>query len=176
MPSIIATRQIPLVLALDTSSSLGSVALARGETVALAESCILAEGKEIGAKTDLSPEGVSKEAFLFGESQNRVVISVSPEKLKAAEDMIKSMAYPHRIAGKVGGSVLEISSLIKVPLMVLKQVWRTAIGGHTPELHDLFAIALHVVDPPAIRAPRRIRAASCCQGPAGLPPSGMDRT
>ena len=100
-----------------------------GLAVALAESCILAQGKEIGAKLDLAPEGVSKEAFLFGESQNRVVLSVSPEKLKAAEDMIKSMAYPHRIAGKVGGSVLEIGSLIKVPLTVLKQVWRTAIGG-----------------------------------------------
>ena len=107
-----------------------------GLAVALAESCILAQGKEIGAVIDALEAGLkpastelSPEAFLFGESQNRVVLSVSPEKLKAAEDMIKSMAYPHRIAGKVGGSVLEVGSLIKVPLTVLKQVWRTAIGG-----------------------------------------------
>ena len=69
-----------------------------------------------------------KKVFLFGESQNRVVISVSPENLKAAEDMIKSMAYPYRVAGKVGGAVLEVGTYLKVSLAVLKQAWRSAIG------------------------------------------------
>ncbi len=99
-----------------------------GLAVALAESCLLEEGREIGAKVDLPQEGVSNEAFLFGESQNRVILSVSPKNLKAVEDVLESMAYPYRVAGKVGGNSLEIGKLIQVPLAVLKPTWRQAIG------------------------------------------------
>jgi phosphoribosylformylglycinamidine synthase len=61
-----------------------------GLAVALAESCISFKGREIGAAVKL-PVTTSKEAFLFGESQSRVVISVSPKDRAAAEALIKKL-------------------------------------------------------------------------------------
>ena len=99
-----------------------------GLSVALAESCILERGREIGAVTSLPYELVSKPAFFFGESQSRVIISVSPKNLKAAEDVINSYyQYPYKIAGTVGGQELRINDLIRVPLEVLSHTWRNSI-------------------------------------------------
>ena len=99
-----------------------------GLSVALAESCILEEGKEIGAAVDLPMGNLSKESLLFGESQSRVVISVSPEHIKNVEEVIKSFAYPYRVIGKVGGRALKINNLISIPVPVLKATWRNAIA------------------------------------------------
>jgi phosphoribosylformylglycinamidine synthase len=99
-----------------------------GLAVALAEACILQEGAEVGAKIECPTSGVSNEAFLFGETQSRAVISVSPKNLKAVQDVIESMAYPTRVVGKVGGKALEINALIKIPVEILKHTWRNAIG------------------------------------------------
>ncbi len=102
-----------------------------GLGVALAESCILGKGKEIGAAVDLNALKVaqlSEEALLFGESQSRVVISISPKNAKNAEEVIKSFSFPFQKIGKVGGDNLEINGLVKAPLKVLNHTWRSAIG------------------------------------------------
>lgn len=98
-----------------------------GLAVCLAESCMLEKGREIGATVQLPLDKLSKEAFLFGESQSRVVISVSPKNLKAAEDVIKSSHTPFEVIGKVGGQTLSINDLIKVPIEVLSHTWRNSI-------------------------------------------------
>ena len=100
-----------------------------GLAVALAESCILEEGKEIGVTAEVSQGNLSKEALLFGESQSRVVLSVDSQDIQTAEEVIKSFAYPYRIIGKVGGAnALKINALVSVPLPVLKATWRNAIA------------------------------------------------
>ncbi len=103
-----------------------------GLAVALAESCILENGREIGAVVDVMAgrghSALSPEALLFGETQSRVVISISPKDLKAVQDVIESIPCPYRVAGKVGGTALEIRSLIRIPVSVLKHTWRNAIG------------------------------------------------
>ncbi len=99
-----------------------------GLSVALAESCVLQKNHEIGAKVEMLLEGLSKEAFLFGESQSRVVISVDPKNLKAVREVIESSNFPYRLAGKVGGHVLAINDLINVPVEVMKHAWRNAIN------------------------------------------------
>ena len=98
-----------------------------GLAVALAESCILNEGHEIGADVSVETKGVSREALLFGESQSRVVISVSPRNLKKAQEVIQSSAHPHQVIGKVGGRELSVSS-VRIPVQVLSHTWRSAIG------------------------------------------------
>jgi phosphoribosylformylglycinamidine synthase len=98
-----------------------------GLAVALAESCILEKGKETGAVVELPSDFLSKEAFLFGETQSRVVISVDAKHRKAAEEVIQSTAYPYRAIGKVGGKNLKINRLIQVPVSVLSYTWRHAI-------------------------------------------------
>ncbi len=104
-----------------------------GLAVALAESCMLEKGKETGANIHIqTPSGVSVEALFFGESQSRVVISVSPKNLNAVQDMIKSSGYPFEVIGKVEGqgesSIFRINDIIQAPIRVLKYTWRNAVG------------------------------------------------
>jgi len=124
------TKLIKLLVALAKKGFLRSAhdCSEGGLAVALTESCISQDGDEIGAVIDVGDDELSTEALLFGESQSRVVISISPKDLKAAQDMIESMAYPYRVAGKVGGTALEINALVRVPVGVLKHTWRSAIG------------------------------------------------
>ena len=65
---------------------------------------------------------------MFGESQSRVVISVRPDDLKKAREVIESFPISYRNIGWVGGSrALKINGLISVPVPVLKATWRNAI-------------------------------------------------
>ncbi|MBI3252580.1 MAG: phosphoribosylformylglycinamidine synthase subunit PurL [Candidatus Omnitrophica bacterium] len=116
-----------------------------GLAVALAESCISNKGYEMGAAINVgatparpaggrrvAPTDVSTEALLFGESQSRVVISVSPKNLKKAEEVIQSSATPYEVIGKTGGEDLAIQvihrGLTPIPVRVLSHTWRNAIG------------------------------------------------
>ena len=98
-----------------------------GLAVALAESCILDPGKEIGAKVKLSQKNLSKEALLFGESQSRIMISVSPNNAKKAKEVLESNSFPFEEIGVVGGKELVVEGLIKAGLEVLSHTWRGAI-------------------------------------------------
>lgn len=99
-----------------------------GLAVALAESCILDKGREIGATVQIPVVALTKEALLFGESQSRVVISVSLNNAKSAEEVIQSATFPFHKIGKVGGDFLRINDLIQAPLEVLRDTWRNAIA------------------------------------------------
>ena len=98
-----------------------------GLAVALAESCILEKGHEVGAKVNVSLGSLSNEALLFGESQSRVVISVDPKNLRNTKELIESFRFPYQVIGETGGKRLEINELIKAPLEVLSHTWRSSI-------------------------------------------------
>ena len=98
-----------------------------GLAVTLAESCILEKGKEIGAVIEDETGGLSKEAYLFGETQSRVVISVEPKYLKTVHELIVASGVPHKKLGEVTGTALKINSLIQIPVVVLMNTWRNAI-------------------------------------------------
>lgn len=99
-----------------------------GLAVALAESCILARGQELGAIVDIPAEGLSNEAILFGESQSRVIISVDAANLAEAEKLIQSLGQAYRVIGKVKGRELKINNLINTTVLVLSNTWRNAIS------------------------------------------------
>ncbi len=98
-----------------------------GLAVALAESCIWNDTATIGASVRVSAPGVSEEALLFGESQSRVVISVSPKNQKRMEKLISSSKVPYQVIGKVGGSALLINQSVRVACEVLEHTWKSSI-------------------------------------------------
>ena len=61
----------------------------------------------IGASIDLSDD-IRPDALLFGETQSRIIITVTPENVKALEDAAKTMNTPVKVIGKVGGERLVI--------------------------------------------------------------------
>ena len=101
-----------------------------GLAVALAESCISQQiaretPRLIGATVDLSGyKDARLDALLFGETQSRIIISVSPENAERALSMAKQSGVPAGRLGTVGGSTLSIT---------------TGRGAHTwplAKLHD----------------------------------------
>ncbi len=125
-----AKKLIHLMLALAEKGVLKSAhdSSEGGLAVALAESCILERGREIGAKVNVPLNALSKEALYFGESQSRIVISVDPKHLKEVDKIIESYHFPHQKIGEVGGEALSINQDIHADLKVLAPTWRSAIG------------------------------------------------
>lgn len=99
-----------------------------GLAVALAESCITERRKTLGCKVSVSAAGISDEALYFGESQSRAVLSVPQKNISAFEQLAKDTGIPYQMAGKVGGSALEINGKISAPLVVLIETWRKSIS------------------------------------------------
>lgn len=99
-----------------------------GLAVALAESCMSDCGKEMGAMVKMDWGHISKQAFLFGESQSRILISVDSKNLTGVEKMIKSHHYSYSVIGKVGGDSLKINDVIDQKVVDLKKAWRGAIA------------------------------------------------
>ncbi|PIU40485.1 MAG: hypothetical protein COT00_01495 [Candidatus Omnitrophica bacterium CG07_land_8_20_14_0_80_50_8] len=124
-----AKKLVDLLVALSKKRLLASAhdCSEGGLALALAESCILAKGRELGAVITNELGSLSKEAYLFGETQSRVVISVDPENLKNVCEMSESVHVPYRKIGQARGASLEINSWIQVPLVILTATWRNAI-------------------------------------------------
>ncbi|HWD94738.1 MAG TPA: phosphoribosylformylglycinamidine synthase subunit PurL [Verrucomicrobiae bacterium] len=103
-----------------------------GLAVALAESCIsqlIARDtpRLIGADVDLSAfKDVRRDALLFGETQSRVVISVSPFNAGKVVAQAKILGVAAVVIGKVGSDSLKIKTG--------EQDFSAAL----PELHDLW--------------------------------------
>jgi len=81
-----------------------------GLAVALAESCLSHPAKPIGAVVKLGLDGLRRDALLFGESQSRVLLSVSPAHLDQVLTIAQSAGVPARHIGSVGGRrfVIEV--------------------------------------------------------------------
>jgi phosphoribosylformylglycinamidine synthase len=108
-----------------------------GLAVALAESCISQQlaretPRLIGAEIDFSSMAATRlDALLFGESQGRVVISVSPLNAPKVLVQAKILGVPAMPLGVVGGSSLQIKTshgTISSELRELHDVWWNAIA------------------------------------------------
>jgi phosphoribosylformylglycinamidine synthase len=94
-----------------------------GLAVALAESCITGgRGAEMDIQTDLSTV-----AFLFSESQSRVLLSASPEWAEELEGFLQSRGVPCARIGRVGGERLQVRlngrRVIDAGVRELTEVW-----------------------------------------------------
>ena len=101
-----------------------------GLAVALAESCISHPIAPKGATLGIDST-VRNDAFLFGESQSRILISFSAKNRLAVEAKAKAMEVPFAIIGKVGGDSLIVNingkEFIREEVSHLKQLWFGAL-------------------------------------------------
>ncbi len=93
-----------------------------GLAIALAESC-MSGPKVFGATCDFILESIRADAFLFGESQSRVLISAQGTNVAKLLELAKNNAVPIQEIGKVGGQKLKIAHLVDVGIDRIKQLW-----------------------------------------------------
>ncbi|HHT47718.1 MAG TPA: phosphoribosylformylglycinamidine synthase subunit PurL [Firmicutes bacterium] len=102
-----------------------------GLAVALAE-CLFEKG--IGARIQLSSNGLRPDSLLFGESQSRVVLSLSPEKLPALEALAAQEGVPFQVIGETGGDELQITvdgnQRLNLSVAELQAAWQGGIPCH----------------------------------------------
>jgi len=73
------------------------------------------------------PEGIRKDAALFGEGQSRVVVSVHPSQQEAFEKMVQTTGVPLRLAGTVGGAEVRVNDRSWGQISAWKQGYLTSI-------------------------------------------------
>ena len=94
-----------------------------GLLIALAESALYG-GR--GLRCPAIVGSVSREAFYFGESQGRIVISVAPRRVPDLQQLMAKHHVPLHAIGVVGGEEFQIGSDIRLSLDTLRQAWETA--------------------------------------------------
>lgn len=114
-----------------------------GLSVALAESCFSHQlAREtfrfVGATVDLTqaavaagPEAARLDALLFGETQNRVVISVAASDAARVLKQATIMGVPAAVIGHVGGDALTVttaSGVFSAPVSELHDPWWNSIA------------------------------------------------
>jgi phosphoribosylformylglycinamidine synthase len=97
-----------------------------GLAVALAESCIIGPEKPLGALVKLD-RGMRPDALLFGESQSRIVVSLKKKNLKQLKDIAGRAGAPLEVIGEVGGTRLNVRSLLNVPVNELRSLWSNGL-------------------------------------------------
>jgi phosphoribosylformylglycinamidine synthase len=98
-----------------------------GLAVALAESCVSSAEKTIGAEINFQST-VSSVYTLFSESQARIILSVSEEKLVELTELADSHHVPMAVIGQVGGDRLKVNDWIDLPLETIENRWRGAVS------------------------------------------------
>ena len=91
-----------------------------GVAVAIAESAIIGG---LGAVVDEAP-GKRWDAAMFGESQSRILLSVSSENVNAVEVLAKASTVPMKVIGSVGGNSLTFGKSISIPLAAADDAWK----------------------------------------------------
>ena len=94
-----------------------------GLLIALAESALYG-GLGLRCPGIVGP--ISREAFYFGESQGRIVVSVAPRRVPELQKLMAKHHVPLHAIGVVGGEEFQIGSDIRVSLDTLRQAWETA--------------------------------------------------
>jgi phosphoribosylformylglycinamidine synthase subunit PurL len=94
-----------------------------GLLIALAESALYG-GHGLRCPGIVGP--ISREAFYFGESQGRIVVSVAPRRVPELQKLMAKHHVPLHAIGVVGGEEFQIGSDIRVSLDTLRQAWETA--------------------------------------------------
>jgi phosphoribosylformylglycinamidine synthase len=97
-----------------------------GLATALAE-CGITSEKPLGAEINLNHSKIRADALLFGESQSRIVVTVSPENLSPLKEMAKKNKASLAVIGEVGGEKLRINSWISLALVEMKDRYDNTI-------------------------------------------------
>jgi phosphoribosylformylglycinamidine synthase len=96
-----------------------------GLAVALAECCIAGAEKPLGLRMN-AHEMNRGDAFLFGESQSCIIVSLAEGKLGEVKELAARHSVPLHVIGVVGGNRFVIQNLVSLPLEELRAAW---LGG-----------------------------------------------
>ncbi|MGE0824468.1 MAG: phosphoribosylformylglycinamidine synthase subunit PurL [Candidatus Binatia bacterium] len=102
-----------------------------GVAVALAEACISHPEKPLGMRVALAGN-IRPDALLFGESQSRVIVSLSPMHFPRLQALAAYLQVACMTIGEVGGTDFTIDRYIQLPVSTLRETWQTAL---TQQLH-----------------------------------------
>jgi phosphoribosylformylglycinamidine synthase subunit PurL len=98
-----------------------------GLAIAVAEACCGApSGAPIGARIRMD-EGMRPDAWLFAESQARMLVSARREHSGAVRDLAADEGVPISVVGEVGGAMLEFDDQIALPVADVKTTWEGAL-------------------------------------------------
>ncbi|WP_027000073.1 phosphoribosylformylglycinamidine synthase subunit PurL [Eisenibacter elegans] len=97
-----------------------------GLFVALTESAL---PRQLGVEVSLSlPQGLRKDAALFGESQSRVVVSVKPENTVAFEQLMQAQGQAAARIGTVRGKAIRIDGDVLIELSEAADLYDNSLG------------------------------------------------
>jgi phosphoribosylformylglycinamidine synthase len=97
-----------------------------GIVSALAECCIINQEKQLGCEVEI-PIRSRKDFSLFSESQSRIIISISKDKVLEPELKLSSVKFTK--LGVVTGSSLKLNNLFDVSLKELSDIYYNTIPG-----------------------------------------------
>ena len=100
-----------------------------GLAIALAECCLANPAEPLGAVIDVDA-AMRPDAFLFGESQSRVVVSLSRRNLARLREIAAAAPFDLLVLGEVRGHRLRIQPHIDVDLSELYDAWTTALPSY----------------------------------------------
>jgi phosphoribosylformylglycinamidine synthase len=98
-----------------------------GLAVALAEACIAGPGEPLGAEIELEAS-IRPDAWLFGESQSRIVLSLRKKHVNRLRDLARDADVPCTVLGEVRGRRLRIGGLVDVSVADLRSAWADALA------------------------------------------------
>lgn len=97
-----------------------------GLAVALAECCITGPEEPLGAEIEMDAV-IRPDAWLFGESQSRIIVSVRRKHVNRVRDLARAADVPLVVLGEVRGRRLRIGTLIDVPSADLRRASNEAL-------------------------------------------------
>ena len=105
-----------------------------GLAVALTEACISNRDHVVGAdvrfRTELRPD-----CLLFGESQSRVLVTCAPDEAETLRRHFADAQVPAEVIGTVGGDILAINDLVRLPLTRLIDAFYNALPKVMEDVH-----------------------------------------
>ncbi len=108
-----------------------------GFAVALAESCILGDGRIGGGGSvgftaaDAFAERIPErwDAALFGEAASRILVAVEPTQLPALLEAAADINVPTAAIGETGGARMQIGRLVDLAVGELADAWHGGLNG-----------------------------------------------
>lgn len=97
-----------------------------GVITALAECCVMNEGKQFGAEISLDI-ATREDLSFFSESQSRIIVSVPPEKKDEFDALLFGKFFPVSQIGKVGGKSFLINGHM-INLLLLSNIYFNTIS------------------------------------------------
>ncbi|MBX3023375.1 phosphoribosylformylglycinamidine synthase subunit PurL [bacterium] len=99
-----------------------------GLAVTLAEACMSGPGEALGAEIEMEA-AIRPDAWLFGESQSRILVSVRRKHVSRLRELAREADVPCAVLGEVRGRRLRIGTLIDVSTADLRHAWTDALAA-----------------------------------------------